>query len=186
MDRGVFVDRSEAEATTLPEALERYRREVTPKKKSASRESSCITRWLRSDLSRRSLASLKSSDFASYRDRRLAAGLATNSVRLELAVISHLFTIAAQEWGISVVNPVTAIRKPKDSNARTRRLEGNEAVRLLAACAESKNTFLATLVTLALETAMRLGEMLSLTWSQVDLSRSVIRKEVTENGETST
>lgn len=42
MDRGCFVCRSEAEATTLGEALERYKREVTPNKKGASRETDRI------------------------------------------------------------------------------------------------------------------------------------------------
>ncbi|CAJ0788853.1 MULTISPECIES: hypothetical protein [Ralstonia] len=38
MKRGTFVDRSEAERTTLCEALERYEREVTVHKKSATQE----------------------------------------------------------------------------------------------------------------------------------------------------
>ena len=37
MKKGVFISRSEAETTTLREALERYAREVTPEKKPSSR-----------------------------------------------------------------------------------------------------------------------------------------------------
>lgn len=180
MDRGCFVCRSEAEATTLGDALERYRREVTPKKKGAVREADRIGVWLQSDLAKRSIASLKSSDFAQYRDKRLAE-VASNTVRLELAIVSHLFTIAAQEWNIPVTNPVQSIRKPKGSNARTRRLEGDEEVCLLAATAG--HPYLSRLIVLALETAMRQGEIVSLTWSEIDLTRSVIEKETTKNGE---
>lgn len=47
MDRGSYVDRTEAERTSLKEALERYEREVTPKKKGASQERHRIAKWLR-------------------------------------------------------------------------------------------------------------------------------------------
>ena len=43
MDRGQWVDRREAEATTLHEALERYEREITPRKKGAVQERKRIT-----------------------------------------------------------------------------------------------------------------------------------------------
>jgi hypothetical protein len=38
IDRGVFLDRSEGERTTMGELIDRYLAEVTPGKKSASRE----------------------------------------------------------------------------------------------------------------------------------------------------
>lgn len=180
MDRGSFVCRSEAEATTLAQALERYKREVTPKKKGASREVDRIGVWLRSDLAKRSLASLKGADFATYRDKRLAV-VASNTVRLELAIVSHLFTIAAQEWGLPVSNPMQYIRKPKGSNARTRRFEGDEEQRLMAAC--SKHPYLSRLIVLALETAMRQSEIVALSWAEVDLQRSVIEKKDSKNGQ---
>lgn len=180
MDRGLFVDRSEAEATTLAQALERYKREVTAHKKGSHQEGKRITQWLRSDLAKRSLASLRGNDFAAYRDKRLKI-VASNTVRLELAIISHLFTVAAQEWGLPVSNPIQSIRKPKGSNARTRRLEGDEEARLLSAC--SSHPYLKRIVLLALETGMRQGEIVSLTWAEVDLARSVIKKSTSKNGE---
>lgn len=39
MARGVFVDRAEAESTTLGEALERYQDEITSRKRGAAQES---------------------------------------------------------------------------------------------------------------------------------------------------
>lgn len=55
MDRGAFVSRREAESTTLRDALARYLREITPRKKGAAQEKYRI-RALRSDpLARRSL-----------------------------------------------------------------------------------------------------------------------------------
>lgn len=56
MDRGVFVSRAEAESTTLKEALERYEREVTPKKRGAEVEKYRIRAMLATDIAKRTLA----------------------------------------------------------------------------------------------------------------------------------
>ncbi len=182
MDKGSFVDRSEAESTTLSDALIRYRTEVTPHKKGATQELQRIEQWLSLPISKRSLASLRSADFASYRDKRLTQ-VASNTVRLELAIISHMFTIAMKEWGIPVVNPLSSIRKPKPSNSRTRRLEGDEEERLLASCKASRNPLLYSLVVVAIETGMRCGELLGLEWGNVDLNKRVALLHMTKNGE---
>ena len=59
---------------------------------------------------------------------------ADNTVRLELALLGHLFTIAIKEWGIGlVVNPVMSIRRPAPGPGRNRRLTEDEEKRLLAA-----------------------------------------------------
>jgi hypothetical protein len=64
-------------------------------------------------LGKYSLASLGSEQIAQYRDQRLSEGKSANTVRLELALLSHLFTIAIKEWGMGLVaNPVSNIRKP--------------------------------------------------------------------------
>lgn len=182
MDRGVFVCRTEAEATTLAQALERYRREVVPTKKGKVQEEKRISQWLLDPLSKRSLASLKGSDFAKWRDARLKTVSPATCVR-DLALLSHVFTVARTDWGIAISNPIQAIRKPRVNNARTRRFEGDEEQRLLAACRASLCPYLFRFVTLALETAMRKSEIVSLSWSEIDLARSVIEKETAKNGE---
>ncbi|MHB1511928.1 MAG: hypothetical protein ACYCTF_01125 [Acidiferrobacter sp.] len=58
-DRGVFVSRAEAEATTLSEVLERYRREITPRKRGAAIEQFRLDRWARHPLARRFLATIR-------------------------------------------------------------------------------------------------------------------------------
>ncbi|SDH83732.1 hypothetical protein [Nitrosomonas sp. Nm132] len=108
MDKGIFINPSGAENTTLAEALIRYRNEVTPSKKGISRELEQITMWIKHPLSKRSLSSLKSTDFAKYRDVRLKE-VAPGTAKLELALISHLFTIAKKEWGIPIDNPPSNI-----------------------------------------------------------------------------
>src|SRR5262245_30206998 len=52
----------------------------------------------------------------------------------------------------------------------------------LAACQKSKTKHLAALVRVAMETGLRKSELLGLTWPQLDMTRGIIRLEVTKSG----
>ena len=184
MDHNTFVDSREAEQTTLLEALDRYEREVTPRKKGAAQERYRIGKWKRDDLALRSLASIRGVDLAGWRDRRLAEGASPTTVRNDLALISHLFSVASREWGLeSLGNPVQKIAVPSPARARDRRLQGDEEARLLAASEAVGCPWLKSLMLVAMETGMRQGELLGLTWPDVDLGRRVAHLEDTKNGE---
>src|SRR5674476_565347 len=71
MHRGIFADRAECERTTLGEALGRYQKEKTIHKRSPQQEIYRIAAWQKHPLAMRSLASLRTADFAEYRDERL-------------------------------------------------------------------------------------------------------------------
>ncbi|WP_410499169.1 tyrosine-type recombinase/integrase [Chitinibacter sp. S2-10] len=182
MRKGVFADRTEAEQTTLYDALSRYGQTVTPDKKGRVRELNRIGFLQTQAFSLRSLASLTANDFAAYRDRRRKS-VAANTVRLELALISHVFTIAKKEWGIAVDNPILLIRKPKLPQGRNRRLTAKKEQRLMAAIADhpSPDDSLRIAVLLAIGTGMRLSEIASLTWRQIDFDEQVIALDDTKN-----
>lgn len=189
MARGTYVNRSEAESTSLYDALDRYEKEVSVHKKSHESEKWRIAAWKKHKLASHSLATLKSTDFAKYRDDRLANGIKAASIRNDLALISHLFTTALKEWNIPVINPVMGIRKPRSNNARTRRLVKDEEKRIIAAIHEASsfapdraNIWIEPVVLFALETAMRQDEILSLTWENVDLANGVAHLPNTKNG----
>ena len=179
MDRGVFVSRKEAENTTLSEALDRYEREITVKKK-GFQEKALIKKWKSHPLAIRSLPSIQGKDIANYRDDRLKT-VSPNTVRLELAVISHLYTIAVKEWGMAgLVNPVSQIRKPKLPQGRDRRLLPGELDRILSA---SDSPVLSALVRFAIEAGARRGEISRMTWDLVDLKKRTAILSETKNGE---
>ena len=193
MDRGIFVSRAEAEQTTFKEALERYQREITPRKKGADQENYRIKTFIESDLALRTLAGIRSSDVAAYRDAETARGLAPSTVTKGLALISHLFETARKDWGIEVDNPVKKISKPKIENDRDRRLVGEEEHYLFTALddpgdavktttKDRRNTQTPRIVRWAIETAMRQGEILSLDWSNVDLKKRTAHLPKTKNG----
>ncbi|MEN8179058.1 MAG: site-specific integrase [Pseudomonadota bacterium] len=188
MDQGLFVSRAEAESTTLRELLERYKEEITPLKKGAASESARIRAFLKNSLAQRIVAGIRGVDIARYRDARLKK-VSPATVKRELVIISHLFEVARKEWGIHVANPVRDIKLPPHSKARERRLqvghdsEKIEESRLLEACEKAKNPFLLPVVHLALETAMRQGELVSLRWEHIDLNRRTAHLPDTKNGE---
>ena len=172
--------RAEAERTTLGEALERFLREVTPTKKGVSREARRIRQWQAHPFAQRSLASIRRADIAAYRDERIAEGRGPATIINDLSVISRLYVVAIKEWGMeSLTNPVSNTRMPKRPNGRDRRLEGDEENRLLAV-AESPTR---EVFTLAVETAMRAGELCSLKWSNIDLDACTAILPDTKNGE---
>jgi hypothetical protein len=121
--KGLFHVHLKNKEATLAELLERYRKEITPNKKSNKPELYRIKGWLNSDLADIYISNLRSSDFASYRDARLKLGKAGNTVKQELALISHLYFVARAEWGFeNLDNPISHIRKPKLAKGRTRRV----------------------------------------------------------------
>jgi len=113
MVRGVFVSRREAENTTLADALDRYEKEVSQEKKGHSKEKDKISHWRKSRLGSLFLGSIRSSDLSKWRDERLKTTSPATVNRL-LNLLSHVFTVAAQDWGMGgLVNPVQNVRRPR-------------------------------------------------------------------------
>ena len=182
MDRGVFVSRVEAENTTLTEALDRYARDVSPDKKTANREKYTVRVWQESPLKGRSLASIGSQDVAGVVRGMSAQGLGPNTIRLHLALLSHLFNVARKEWGMAFLsNPVESVRKPKLPQGRDRRLVGDEYPRLLAT-ARTYGGEIGPIITWAIETAMRRGEIAAMRWEHLDRKARVLLIPETKNG----
>ena len=183
MERGSFRDPSLLEKTLLRDMLQRYLQEITPQKRSRRSETYCMRGLLRAPLSRLSLAQIGPQAVANYRDQRLTE-VSPSTVRRELVTLSHVFTILIREWEYPFPNnPVQMIKKPSEPASRTRRLHEGEEEILLAACSDHPNPWLRPAVILAIETAMRRGEILGLKWADVDLqSRTALIRE-SKNGD---
>ncbi len=107
-----------------------------------------------------------------------------NTVRLEMAVISHLCTVAISEWSLPIErNWIVKGLLPKPGDSRARRLLGDEESRLLAAAHDSYAKNLPLAIKLAILTGMRGGELAHLEWSQVDLEQHSINLSMTKNGD---
>lgn len=179
---GAAPDTRILESTTLGELLERYQREVSPTKRGSVQEIQRIDVLRRHELAYRTMIGLSQQDIASFRDERLKAVAPSTAVR-ELAILSHVIEVSIRDWGLPLSrNVVKLVRRPVIRNERSRRLSGDEEQRLLDGCDAGQIPFLKTLVILAIETGMRRGEILGLTWSDVSHNRRVITLAMTKNG----
>lgn len=192
LDKGLYIDRNEAEKNTLWSVLERYRRDVSPLKRSGKLEASRIETIQREKFTQTKMAALSASHLATWRDARLK-DVSGSTFNRELNIISAAINTARKEWGIHCENPVALLRRPPENKGRDRRLEGDEETRLLAELDAGKreagkfagmqNTWIKPLVLFAIETAMRRGELLSLRWEFVDTERRFVHLPLTKNGE---
>ena len=115
---------------------------------------------------------------AQYEKRR-AGEVSAYTVANELSLIRHMLRLA-KRWGYVASAP--EITLPKKPEGRRRYLAEEELGRLLAACRISRNPHLAAIVTLAVHTGMRKGELLGLEWERIDLSSARITLYDTKNG----
>ena len=166
---------------TIGEAFNRYLIEVTPRKKSAAIEQYRIQAWLLHPLSRRILGDLKLSHLAVWRDEQINKGYSANTIRLHLAVLSHLYSIAQHEWGYEdLKNPVQHLHKPKLPSTREIRITDEDISTLIH---HTQSPYLPSLIRLALLTGMRRSELIKLHWNDIDLERQLIYLTDTKNGE---
>ncbi len=189
MDRGAFVSRIEAESTTLREALQRYESEVTATKKGRQSEGSALKAWYQHVIASRTLSRIRGQDLALIRDEWVKRGFKPGTIVRRFAILSHVFTVARQEWGMeSLGNPTRDVRMPRVDNARDRRLQGDELARLLAAAkAHGEERArrvgdIGPLITWAIETAMRRGEIAAMRWEHVDRDARTLLIPITKNG----
>ena len=123
---------------------------------------------------------------AKFRDRRLQTK-SPATVKKDLLYISNIINKAKREYNIAIgINPVSLVEKPKEPEHRKRRLMTYEYQQLLKACAQSKCIWLKPLFIFAIETAMRRGELLSLTRDTINLQKRMAFLEETKNGSSRT
>jgi site-specific recombinase XerD len=96
------------------------------------------------------------------------------TVNRRLTVIKHMFK-KATEWDLTKNNPAAAVKRFTINSERTRFLSREEIQRVLQECEKQVTSpWLLPLVTLALNTGMRQGELLSMKWENVSLERGSI------------
>ena len=185
MDAGVFTSASDAERMTLRDLIRDFKVDFAPAHYRVRDDGKEAWRFqldrINDALGDYNLAAIDQKLIAGYRDQRLQgsserAAVADSTVRKELYMLSKVLDFAQTEKGIMLPrgNPVSKVRKPKDSKGRDRRLSQVEWRALEVECKASQNTWLWPAVQLAVESAMRQGELLSLKWCQLDKKRRLI------------
>lgn len=105
---------------------------------------------------------------------RLGAPPGSGTIRKELALLRRMFNIARKQWKWSTENPVSNIELPRESKHRIRYLSEDEYTRLFKALEEDSTNWIKPITVLALNTGLRLNNLCSLTWDEVNLFSGVI------------
>lgn len=171
MIRGVHVDRTKAERTTLGQVIENYNQRVAPTHKGGEAEILRLNRFIREEpaLCAYSLANLKTAHFEDFMQRRLDE-VSPGTVKRELGLLHSVIEAVRKAYGM-VENPISDVRRPQVNDARDVRLHPGDEDRLLAAIQTSRNPWLRPAVILAVETAMRRSELLALRWNDIDFDQ---------------
>lgn len=183
MDRGIFVDRSQAERETLKDVIDRYLNNETPKHKGAEPERLRLEKFKRDEkkLCDHAMANLRTEYFEEYRDQRLKT-VKPGTINRELNLLHSVIEHSRRRLAL-LENPVSDVRRPQVRDERITRFQKGEEARLMDALDDCRNPYTKPAVIIALETAMRRGELLSLKWEDVDLTARVAQLHDTKNGE---
>lgn len=167
---------------SLQEALDRYKRDVAPlhagERWEAIRLDALATSKTCPLPTRRPIAEVTTAALVDWRDARLKE-VAPATVARELTLLGSVFEHARREWQWLRVNPMRDVRKPKEPVARRRGVSSTEIGKITGALghplidngidvkALNFSHQVAIAFLFAIETAMRAGEILGLTWDCV-------------------
>lgn len=179
-----------APGKTLAEALDRYGAEVSPTKKGAPWEKLRIVSFKVSlACADDPLADIRPEQLAQWRDHRLKQ-VKPSTVNREMNLLSSVLETARREWAWLAHNPLTDVRRPVNPRPRERRISEEEELRMLRAFKfepgqrpQTVQHHLAAAFLFALETGMRQGEILGLTWDRVCLAHRYVRLLDSKNGD---
>ncbi len=167
---------------TLAESITRYKSEVSSKKKSYANEAKRIERLEREhpQLVAMKLSQIESKHIEAFINERMQT-VKSSSVNRDLNLISHIFQKAIK-WKWTTYSPTTHADRPASPPPRERRITEEEVAIVSAALGYSEDVPVTTVAhrvciafLLAIETAMRCGEICSIEERDIDLKKKTVR-----------
>lgn len=151
----------------LPEAM------LTKSSKSIATEIGLYKNWLEKEIGSVPLSILTVELLSPIVQSAIIQKRSSRTVQYILSVVSQIWNMASRYDLVSGKNPATLVKKPKIDNRRMRFLSHNEAKQLLDTLAlRSPDSHDVAL--LSLFAGLRLGEIHSLQWSDIDFENSLI------------
>ena len=174
---------AEAKKHTFSELVDRYIKDVLPKKEPKQiKDQTYQLNWWKDKLGSHLLSDITIPLIVECRDSLSETRSSATVVRY-MAALSHVFTIAVNEWEWLEDSIINKVKKPKEPRGRVRFLSDIERDKLLDACKKSNNKFIYLCVILALGSGMRQAELMGLKWSDVNLKDGYLILHETKNGE---
>jgi len=144
---------------------------VVPTKGGAKQELRRISQLCRLPMAAMRLEDLKASQLDKYVKARLAAGASGSTLRKELSLLSAAYgNVIKKDGREELKNPVFHADKPSVAPARERRMTAKEEKAITEAFEAHSNIYLLPAFLLAVETGLRRGELLRLSYENCDLS----------------
>jgi integrase len=145
-------------------------------KKSSVKRYEVSARALYPHFTGRKLADITKADILHALDKRKRE-VTGSAVNRDRALLSSMFTFACDRDYVAF-NPVLAVKKHRENEARTRNLSLQEFETLHKAAP----ALLGDMMTFDVETGLRVSELVFLKWSEIDLSKQEVTPSNTKSG----
>ncbi len=186
---GRWFQHVEAKRNTLSDLIGRYRTEHLPT--AGLRSTHDRTEYLKfweTQLGKLTLAEVTPARIVKVRNSlsngitRRGRKMAPASVNRYLSALRHCLNIGVNDFGLLDDNPMRKVKQLTEPRGRVRFLSEAERAALLREC-EAHSPALYLIVVLALSTGARRGEVLGLSWPDVDMRRGMLTFHETKNGD---
>lgn len=181
---GRFGLPSKAKSKTpkVSELVERYLDQYAKKHKASWTRDDGTLRGFVAMFGKKPIEKVTAWDIQRYQSARLDTGITKASVNKDVAIVRRMFVMAVK-WGMLEHNPVSGVERLKEQEKPYHALTHDEQTALIGAAGEEpKARHLQPLVVVALNTGMRRGELLRLTWSDVDLVARLVTVRQSKSG----
>lgn len=178
---GKALDKVRGSSLTVNWLLDKYMIEHSKPFKKSHKDDIGNAKPIRRHIGCLKLTDIKPSVLSAYEGYRAREGVKHTTTRLELALLSHAFTLSLRKWELIEVNPFDRYSLPPASKTRIRMLSADEEKRLFAAMV-GQSAWMVPVVHTLRETGARVTNVLTLKWSQIDLRRRTILFPETKSG----
>jgi integrase len=161
---------------TLEDLFVRYEREIGVHKKSYTVERYYVRRILAQPFSKVPLHQLTPAYIQTWIDGQRKTHR-PSSIARSAAFLSSVLNLSIRRWQYPMQNPLDMVGKPPVKPPNITRITKDVLETLY-----QPDSFVGWLVVFALETAMRRGEILSLTWQDIDKDKRLAYLRDTKNG----
>jgi len=159
---------------TFDEMMLRYLKETQDVKRSAERDA-WIVKHLQRFFSGRVLVKLKRADVRGYIALRKSEGVKAATINREIGLLSSAMNRARNEWDWDIPNTARSMRESEGEGRRYFLTRAQFDTLVSGAARQTRAPYLADLITVAVMTGCRRGELLGLCWSHVDLKLNILR-----------